>query len=359
MKKISIIAAALFTAVLAFAQSPGEDTFIHPELVGSRGRGEVKIPNIEGYITLKGDFHTHSVFSDGSVWPNMRVSEAWWHGLDILAITEHVEYRPKKKYFNDSVDHNTAYEIALEANKKKDLIIVPGAEVTRKKPFGHMNALFVTDANAADVKDPMQAIENMLAQGAYILWNHPGWPDDLCTMYDIHKDLIKQGKIKGVEIGNDVESYPIAYDWIEEYGLHPFANSDIHGYIEDVFASRRPMTLVFAKERSLEGVKEALFAGRTLSLTANNLVGKAEYMAPLVKECLKFDVYKDKDTYCVYKITNNSDIRFLIEIGNTVHMVEAKPGETVKVEIAKGQQITFRNCFLGKGKYYSINQSEL
>jgi hypothetical protein len=178
-------------------------------------------------------------------------------------------------------------------------------------------------------------------------------------MYDIHKDLIKQGKIHGVEIGNDVESYPVAYDWITEYGLHPFANSDIHGYIEAVFASRRPMTLVFAKERSLEGVKEALFAGRTLSLTANNLVGKAEYMAPLVKECLKFDVYKDKDTYCVYKITNNSDIRFLIEIGNTVHMVEAKPGETVKVEIAKGQQITFRNCFLGKGKYYSINQSEL
>ena len=119
------------------------------------------------------------------------------------------------------------------------------------------------------------------------------------------------------------------------------------------------MTLVFAKERSLEGVKEAVFAGRTMSLTANNLVGKAEFMAPLVKECLKFEVYKDKDSYCIYKITNNSDIRFIIEIGNTVHMVEAKPGETVKVEIAKGQQITFRNCFLGKNKYYSINQSEL
>ena len=85
MKKILFTAAALFAATLAFAQSPGEDTFIHPELVGNRGRGEVKIPNIEGYITLKGDFHTHSVFSDGSVWPNMRVSEAWWHGLDIPA----------------------------------------------------------------------------------------------------------------------------------------------------------------------------------------------------------------------------------------------------------------------------------
>ncbi len=30
-------------------------------------------PNILGYKTLKCDFHQHTVFSDGDVWPSIRV----------------------------------------------------------------------------------------------------------------------------------------------------------------------------------------------------------------------------------------------------------------------------------------------
>ena len=29
----------------------------------------INIPDIPGHITLKCDFHTHTVFSDGNVWP--------------------------------------------------------------------------------------------------------------------------------------------------------------------------------------------------------------------------------------------------------------------------------------------------
>ena len=32
----------------------------------------VNFPDIPGYKTLKCDFHTHTVFSDGSVWPDIR-----------------------------------------------------------------------------------------------------------------------------------------------------------------------------------------------------------------------------------------------------------------------------------------------
>ena len=38
----------------------------------------------------------HSVFSDGSVWPDIRVEEAKKDGLDVIAITEHLEYQPWK-----------------------------------------------------------------------------------------------------------------------------------------------------------------------------------------------------------------------------------------------------------------------
>ena len=39
---------------------------------------KIVIPDIEGYKTLKGDFHVHTVFSDASVWPTTRVQEAVW-----------------------------------------------------------------------------------------------------------------------------------------------------------------------------------------------------------------------------------------------------------------------------------------
>ena len=43
----------------------------------------------------------HSVFSDGSVWPDIRVQEAIRDGLDVIATTEHIEYQPWK----DDIPH--------------------------------------------------------------------------------------------------------------------------------------------------------------------------------------------------------------------------------------------------------------
>ena len=51
--------------------------------------------------TLKCDFHIHTVFSDGKVWPDIRVAEAWQEGLDAIAITDHIEYRPNKEILKE------------------------------------------------------------------------------------------------------------------------------------------------------------------------------------------------------------------------------------------------------------------
>ena len=44
-------------------------------------------PDTENYRVLSADLHTHSVFSDGHVWPNIRVAEGLREGLDVIAIT--------------------------------------------------------------------------------------------------------------------------------------------------------------------------------------------------------------------------------------------------------------------------------
>ena len=78
-------------------------------------------PNIEGYVTLKTDLHMHSVFSDGEVWPTIRVSEALRENLDAISLTEHLEYQPHKEDIPHP-DRNRAYHLALEEAKDHDLI---------------------------------------------------------------------------------------------------------------------------------------------------------------------------------------------------------------------------------------------
>jgi len=77
-------------------------------------------PDIEGYLTLKTDLHMHSVFSDGSVWPDIRVQEALMDGLDAIAITEHLEYQPHLADIPHP-DRNRAIALAQQEAKDHDL----------------------------------------------------------------------------------------------------------------------------------------------------------------------------------------------------------------------------------------------
>ncbi|HVN79143.1 MAG TPA: PHP domain-containing protein, partial [Terriglobia bacterium] len=95
----------------------------------SQIRTEIEIPNIPGYLSLKCDFHVHTVFSDGLVWPTVRIEEAWRDGLDALALTDHLEYFPHKE--DIPPNPNRSYTLALENARMKGIILIRGAEITR------------------------------------------------------------------------------------------------------------------------------------------------------------------------------------------------------------------------------------
>src|SRR5512146_2199832 len=76
----------------------------------NRQRTELMFPNLPGLVTLRCDLHTHTVFSDGDVWPTVRVQEAWRDGLDAIAFTDHIEYL---RYRQDiPVNYGRAAEVA-------------------------------------------------------------------------------------------------------------------------------------------------------------------------------------------------------------------------------------------------------
>jgi hypothetical protein len=109
-------AAVVCGAVLAPAYDPAV-----------RARTTVSIPDIPGYRTLKCDFHMHTVFSDGLVWPSVRVEEAWCEGLDGIAITDHIERQPHKVE-GLTTDHNRSFEVARDAGVDLDPLVIKGAE---------------------------------------------------------------------------------------------------------------------------------------------------------------------------------------------------------------------------------------
>jgi hypothetical protein len=279
----------------------------------------INLPDLEGYITLKCDFHMHTVFSDGNVWPTYRLFEAFRDGLDAIAITDHIEYSPKKDYI--PVDHNAAWKLVETAAKESNLILVHGAEITRKMPPGHLNALFIQDASLIAKDSVYDAIEAAVNQGAFIQWNHPGWksqePDGIPKLYEFHKKLLKNGWINGIEFVNNSEYYPLVLDWCKEYKLAVTGNSDIHGIISETYIkpdySGRPMTLVFANERTSESLKEAMFACRTLVLFKDILGGKEEFAKPFFYKCIEISKpFHENTKNSYFEVTNRSDIPFYL-----------------------------------------------
>ena len=272
------------------------------------------VPDLKEFKTLKCDFHIHTVFSDGEVWPTIRVDEAIDEGLDVIAITDHLEYLPHKKYV--STDMNASYDIAKKKADRKGLICVKGAEFTRWMPPGHFNALFITDANKLLIDDFLPAVEEAISQGAFILWNHPGWrvhqPDGVVRWYDVHQTMVDRNWLHGIEFSNYHEYYTSVLDYTNKYNLAIFANSDIHKLSHKVFLqdhAHRPITLVFASKKSEDAVKEALFAARTLALSEDNiLAGPEKLMTEFVQACIKTE-----KTQSGIKLSNVSEIPFNFE----------------------------------------------
>lgn len=252
-----------------------------------RARTPVRIPDIPGFKTLKCDFHTHTVFSDGNVWPHIRAEEAWREGLDAIAITDHIEYQPHK---NDlPTKHNRSFEIAKPHGDDLNVIVIRGSEITRQMPPGHLNAIFLQDSQPLETPKWQDAVGAAKEQNAFIFWNHPGWtgqqPDGVAKWYPEHTELVEKGMLHGIEVVNEREYYPEAHRWCIEKKLTMLSNSDIHNPLNLDYAvhdgDHRPLTLVFAKEATAEGIREALFNQRTALYSGNRLIGDQKFLQPI------------------------------------------------------------------------------
>lgn len=326
MKKIFFAAAAALMSLAAGATVPHR----------------VNVPDVPGYKTLKGDFHIHTRFSDCDTWPSERVSEAAFDGLDFISMTDHLDTRHQhlKNDFGADVNRNTSYELAAKAGKGADVLVIHGAEVTRGTSImpAHFNTHFISDAEpicaAAEARDGeawkdeyvkeetalTAALKVAKAQGAFLVWNHPDWerqaPNET-VWWPMHDRLLASGLMDGIEIINRFSGFdPEAFHWAVEKNLAIVTGTDCHKpmfqLVDYTKGQYRPMTLVFAKERSIKGIREALDARRTAAFADGYVYGTKENIEPLFKACLEVYDVKYSAKKVSFKVRNNSSLPMVL-----------------------------------------------
>lgn len=281
----------------------------------------IQFPDVPGYQTIVCDFHQHTVFSDGSVWPDIRVQEALRDSVDAISMTEHLEYQPHRSDIPHP-DRNRSYEITEGLARPYDLLVIRGAEITRSLPPGHNNAIFIEDANQLLIKDSVEVFREANRQGGFVFWNHPNWiaqqSDGVASMTATHKFLVAEGLLHGIEVVNDLTYSDEALQIALDYDLAIIGTSDIHGLVDWQFnideGGHRPVTLALCKEKSIESIREAFFERRTIAWFNNTLVGREEHLLPLIKACLKIEKssYIGTSQVADVEIKNESDVEYIL-----------------------------------------------
>ena len=402
MKKINILPLFLFSIDIF---SVGEVFVINDYKDIDR---IINFPNTEKYKVIVADLHTHSVFSDGAVWPNVRVEEAVRDGIDLLAITEHLEYQP---HIDDipHPDRNRSFDIAEDIAKNKDLTVINGAEITRMFPPGHINAIFIEDANKliyldetkiSEAKEilkevPEESLTNYedlswledaaLAslwpvksaliearnQNAFTFWNHPAWSSEEFIgqpmLREIHKEFFRDNLLHGIEVANGDGYSEEAFRIALEYGLTVIGTSDVHGLIDWDYPSsigaHRPVTLILSESNSSDAIKSSLFSGKTVVWFKNNLIGLENNILELTNSYLKakkVEILENSDIARV-EIENVSDVRFIIQVldqssvVNESNLIEIAPNEKTVLQIDNGidkgsLDVKILNAFIAPNK---------
>tara|TARA_B100000123_G_scaffold153566_1_gene113501 strand:+ start:2083 stop:3315 length:1233 start_codon:yes stop_codon:yes gene_type:complete len=402
MKKINILLLFLFSVDIF---SVGEVFVINDYKDMDR---IINFPNTDKYKVIVADLHTHSVFSDGAVWPNVRVEEAVRDGIDLLAITEHLEYQP---HIDDipHPDRNRSFDIAEDIAKNKDLTVINGAEITRMFPPGHINAIFIEDANKliyldetkiSEAKEilkevPEESLTNYedlswledaaLAslwpvksaliearnQNAFTFWNHPAWSSEEFIgqpmLREIHKEFFRDNLLHGIEVANGDGYSEEAFRIALEYGLTVIGTSDVHGLIDWDYPSsigaHRPVTLILSESNSSDAIKSSLFSGKTVVWFKNNLIGLENNILELTNSYLKakkVEILENSDIARV-EIENVSDMRFIIQVldqssvVNESNLIEIAPNEKTVLQIDNGidkgsLDVKILNAFIAPNK---------
>lgn len=236
-------------------------------------------------VWLKGDLHVHSRHSsessNNSISKIIKFSKSV--GLDYLCITDH----------DNHVKGDVAHHTWVDPEFKSDsLLLLYGAEWTTTrghgnvfadKPYDHQRLYDIRDARDINIGKVVKSL------GVHLSANHPSGKDNFGFSYDLVKsievwnssvwpknanaimiwdDMLSSGRMMTGRGGSD------AHHGIPTASEKPGPNT----YQAEYNYVGTPTTWVFAKERSLKAVVDALDHGR-VSISSNPFAPRVEFYA--------------------------------------------------------------------------------
>lgn len=378
MKKLFLIlAAAVFVASSAMAQT------VQTPTMGKTGirlynqpahRTEIILPQVKGYNIYKGDFHVHTIYSDGEVTPRERVREAWYDGLDIIAITDHLELRSYEKFMlkahapynkdgkpyeyirggaGNKKDHTTPIYCDLDAtyaeaaqyvkNEEIPVMVLRGTEIWRNPSVvGEYNAFFLKDITDIAKPDIIESLKAAKEQGAVIIHNHPGWRRKTMDKSEIQEKIYAEKLVDGIEVVNGSTLYPKMVDRCVNENLTIFANTDLHRTSGQYYPRGgeifRTMTFILAKECTEKAIKDALLKHRTIGYSHNHLVGEEMWLNEFLNAAVdcKVVAVNEKKGHRAFQLTNHCSVPFILRRGKTIYTLN--PFHSLRVNFGKNKE---------------------
>lgn len=316
-------------------------------------RTEIIVPEVNGFKCYKGDFHIHTSYSDGRVNPKGRVLEAWYDGLDVIAITDHyegtsglkgalkvaaplspdgkpLEYKSARDAGHATADFNAIHKEAEWQLKRSGfpMLLIKGCEMAREpKEYGHFNCLFLKDINSVYDPDIAEAFKKVKKQGGIVVHNHPSYRRGTTDKSESHKKLYDAGLIDGVEVANGVNFYPQMIRRCVDEKLTMFGNTDEHVLTAYRFGSLncyRTMTLIFAKNLTEKAIKDAILKHRTLAYVCGYIAGEEKLLCDFLNAAVDCKLMKvnEKKGERTFMYTNMSSFTYRLRRGKLVYELE-------------------------------------
>ena len=373
----------LTCAVAVFAVSAAMAQAVHTPSIGKTGirlynqpahRTEIILPQVKGYNIYKGDFHVHTIYSDGETTPRERVREAWYDGLDVIAITDHLELRSYEKFMlkahapynpdgkpyeyirggaGHKTDHTTpiycdldaTYDEALSYVKNEEIpvMVIRGTEIWRNaRTIGEYNAFFLKDITDVAKPDIIESLKEAKKQGAIIIHNHPGWRRNTMDKSPEQEQIYAQKLVDGIEVINGATLYPKMIDRCVNEKLTIFANTDLHRTSAQYYPRGgerfRTMTFILAKECTEKAIKDALLKRRTIGYSHNHLIGEEEWLAEFLNAAVdcKVVAVNDKKEHRAFQLTNHCSVPFILRRGKTIYTLN--PFQSLRVNFGKDKK---------------------
>lgn len=210
-----------------------------------RTRGSAReLPAADGMHWYAGDFHGHTLHSDGRESISGLASLGANAGLDFMAVTDH---------------NTTSHHAHLpDIGRQQQITLLPGQEVTTHR--GHANAF--GDIGWIDFRRPAQDwVDEVSRRGGVLSVNHP-ISGDCSWLHPLER------RPRAIELWHStwyeelIATSPLAYFLLWEQGVTLLGGADFHRR-EQGIGPGTPTTWVAAEDSSAEAILDGVAAGRT------------------------------------------------------------------------------------------------